>query len=866
MCGGAPLAAPGPPPGAALRQESAAARGGALDDVAPPMSSAPGDARPRAQGPRLRDRPLAPWPCFDDLCLLVPPPANNRPRLHQSIVHQVDGLLFKAFGVRLEADVCAPTTRDPCFTYGRPPEFMPLSAVDGFYVCSMLDLPLWVATAVSHHARGAFLLRLPLRDEVEPVFGKLHGPTSKAVATEWRVALAKSSRLTFLLGDDAFVGAAPEGQWSVVFASFEHALPLRTSRLPVDELRLSTITELHAQPALLDVVPTLFARAMCTDTAVRPTLLDESPAEAPLLSSMEVPVPLERGAPTTWNVPVFEEWASDYPCEMVRRLAKQAVRGEMEVFSASDLTRTTRARNSPKIAGRESEIRDHLLKEVVAGRMLGPFARSPFVNGRFCKLSLAPKHRWDASRTEFRLISDFSSGGPSSVNDLCFSPKLASFHLQPVFIGDLLASRGPGVTFIAADTPKCFRQLLNPARLLQLFQYNVPEGGVDQIFVDLRNSFGWRPSEWSWQCVLAVLMWRQLRAHGKAPMCFVDNYFFIGARAAEEYGQFVTDSAAVGMALHEHQDSRVAGGNVVVALGWEWRTQEPMAMVCPQDKHESMCRMLLVWSRDLPYLSLDAVRSATGLMAYIAGGFTYGRADLAAMYRLRAKGEAMASRSNRLPEDVMLQLPEGSAAITAIRFWCSFFPSWSRSRALVASFSPCNVAQVFAASDACTHMSATRPVPGMGGFTIDLRCDPPKACGFSCEFTGPSVAAAWCELRESTTVLEVMAAEKLLAWAAPKVADTRFLLLLDNAAAVLALDRGHSRLAPLAAPLVSARRTVAAFNLTLRVRFVLGNMNLLADLLSHGRVTDAVGLAWQTFGWDLVVEDGNAERRLRSRR
>ena len=118
-----------------------------------------------------------------------------------------------------------------------------------------------------------------------------------------------------------------------------------------------------------------------------------------------------------------------YPDPTVVRIATQTVRGELDPGFVGDMAKSTGSSNSAKVEGNEERVVQHLMKEVQADRMWGPLSACPFTVSRRCRLSIAPKFKWDEARPEFRLISDFSEFGSSSVNDLCYSPRLMSFHL-----------------------------------------------------------------------------------------------------------------------------------------------------------------------------------------------------------------------------------------------------------------------------------------------------------------------------------------------------------------------------------------------------------------------------------------------------
>ena len=142
-----------------------------------------------------------------------------------------------------------------------------------------------------------------------------------------------------------------------------------------------------------------------------------------------------------------------------------------------------------------------------------------------------PKHKWDRDSVHpaLRVISDASANRPSSVNDLCYRPQLIAFHVQASDICNALSRAGPGAQVFAVDVKQCFRQQRTAAQHLHLFVYRIrhPTGEGWQFYVDLANSFGWRPSEYGWACILAVLMWHFRRSGIPDLLSYVDNFFII---------------------------------------------------------------------------------------------------------------------------------------------------------------------------------------------------------------------------------------------------------------------------------------------------------------------------------------------------
>ena len=210
----------------------------------------------------------------------------------------------------------------------------------------------------------------------------------------------------------------------------------------------------------------------------------------------------------------------------VASMATAAVKGVFDPGFEGSLTKAVVSSNSPKIVGREDEVRAHLMKEVSARRMWGPFKYCPFKHARIVKLSMAPKFKWEPARKEFRLISDLSQYGTSSVNDLCMSPEWVSFHLMGSHLRDLIDENVDCYVF-TVDVPKCFRRQSTWRKLLPLFTYCLtsPSSGKE-YFTDLCNTFGFRPSEYVWQAILAVILWQFWQEHAAYDFSIVQCYLW----------------------------------------------------------------------------------------------------------------------------------------------------------------------------------------------------------------------------------------------------------------------------------------------------------------------------------------------------
>ncbi len=384
---------------------------------------------------------------------------------------------------------------------------------------------------------------------------------------------------------------------------------------------------------------------------------DAGPSSVPLVT-----LPLAPSPP--WISDTFSRWAESFWCPKIASLACDVVRGGLRLRPSIGLSSVQKFRNSPSSVGKENMLREKILKEVCLGRMAGPFTSPPFSAFRSAPLGLVPKDKHDPSSTRMRITCNLSKGSPSSTNDGFWRPLLISLHVSPAMLRDQLAVSGPGSRLWAADIPDCFRNNVTHRSLLPFFVYVVSTlAHGEEFFVDLCNCFGWRPSEWGWQLVLAVIMWRFRDVWGF--FAYVDNFFLLSPPSVDHSAlvRLVTSElAAMGTPLHE-----VQSGFRMKALGW-WFDSSPGAfgLWCTEDRWKIYCSYLSSWGCARS-LSLADVRKAVGLLQYISTVWTIGKADVAALVALRTQGDAILARSSRLsPSSIMLRLP--AAARESLQF------------------------------------------------------------------------------------------------------------------------------------------------------------------------------------------------------
>ena len=760
---------------------------------------------------------------FSGLCRIPKRSESERPRLHWSQIAQADGLLYKEVRVRIERDVMAPSmvaAASKC--WGPPPAGVPLGAVEGLYWAPRQDMPAVVAAVASQHGRGLFVVTPPSECEDQSVIGNIFDsdtPGGKARHEGWYDFLRAHKVMTFdFEGSGGLVG---------VYASFFHCQKLRAPKRGVAHFDIKSVPQMGFAGKLGPVADVL-ARATTPLPDTRSPVKDDRVREPDFVLS-EHPVERKK-AVTTWNVEVFTRWARTLPDETIRQLAVDTVMQVLDPRFKGDKERAVSNLNSKNIVGREKEIEAHLQKEADLGRVWGPMDFSPFVHGILCKLNVVPKDKWNALDPRFRLVSDYSKGGDKSVNEQCYTPRLIAMYARGCHIRDLLAHWGREAYCRAYDVPACYRNQAWAKKHWPLFMYRL----LGKFWVDMHHGFGSTASEWSWQCVLAVLMWRARCTQGWAPICIVDNIFCIGpkARVVKMADAFVADCEEVGLPLHEPQE-----GKQFNAVGWDWDVAgEVHFMSCPVAKYMTYARLASEWAGETAF-SVKTLERILGLMVFLSAGFRVAEMDITFMYSRLTEAKSIAAKDGHGEDHQWYHPSERMKFI--LTFWDRTLTAWDRRCVIVGAFSPVSQHSVLGHLDAATRV-------GHGWGAVYVTEDVLQ--GTYGAWSDAARTAAVRRERESTGQLEMDALVKWLQEYGPLCEFKRVLLLCDNMAACQCMSKGFSDQGPMEDAVRAARVVVCTYGITLRVMFIPTQLNVVADSLSHMMFTQAKLSAWELFG------------------
>jgi hypothetical protein len=744
-----------------------------------------------------------------DMLKLLWPVVRRSMTISFSLVAQIDGLLAKCWGMgaRITRDVFAESDTDSVCEVRGYSEWMSTGSFCGFYYCDFEFMPHVVASVLSHKGFGVFVV--PVMPGALPtlaVLQKNEDESGQWSRYYWYDFLLSKSLLVFNLPADGFfvkgcgrIYRPPFGV-QAIFAQFGSNGHFKA--IPRKERMFSLSVVPQVLGPKLGVRPFLAHRVSprCWDAGPLPSA-DVAPASPIFVVPPGIVAPV--ALPSRWvgSLPLFEQVAKDFPCRSVAALGLECMSTGLNPFKGS-LSKSVVHVNR-KVHDEASELvkRETLMKEVdlPEPRIAGPFKECPFPHARPCPTSTVPKDPYDPESTRQRLISNFSKrvkgvdGG--SVNDLCWSPRLLSYHATPTHIRDTLAwlflLYGAGIVAWSADIPSCFRLNYLHPKLLGLFVYMLQTLDFGkEWFVDLATPFGWTPSEWGWQCVLALLLWHLWKAGLWDVFAYVDNFFYLthpkvhvgqgGYQAV--FDRIEREFVRMGIPLHERMCGTLFNG-----LGWLWDTTPtdgPPCMVCPDDKYDHLCRQLLVWSQATS-LVFPEVESIIGFMEWIAVGFPLGKPHIAHLRSELARHKAVEGRrlTERGVSEQRQMVRLGPYSIKAVKYWAEWFPQWDKRCPVFLGHGPMGPPEVLWRVDASTEW-------GMGAMMWVIGTN--QGYYITHKWTQKEREEAFVTLRASTGVLEAMGAARCAKAFSVLSAGKRVLMEMDNDSVFKAIQKCYS--------------------------------------------------------------------------
>jgi len=575
-----------------------------------------------------------------------------------------------------------------------------------------------------------------------------------------------------------------------------------------------------------------------------------------LLSEEQFPRPLAK---SRWDIPHFRKLAAIYPFRDVAALALEAISdGGLNVGFIGDRKKQVLSANRNLNAEDRERIRGRLLEETqcVPPRVAGPFAICPFPNAwssseaRTVPVRTNRAKKYDPSSEKFRLVSNFSKHFPSSVNDLCFNPKLVEFSFHSKYLMMILARLGEGAQATLFDIQKAYRwQWSNPSDL-HLATYMLAD---DEFFVDLAHPFGWITAQWTYQAISAILRYAVLEQGAcHAPVgsssvlgVYVDNWALFSSKGDKTHdsraARLKSTIEACGPSTHEFQS-----GTRFNSLGWDWDTSR-MIISCPEDKlnfirnklNEVAGHVRSPHTTQYPMIDVVDAEMIVGFMNWMSVAWREAKRlinPLRIMLKINQKKDK--SRMNVQPD-----------CAHAILMAASFLEEWPGSRPFFQDFSPIASWEFLIRSDGSTsHGAGAVLYPGCLGYLHQWdEAERARLLNTPSHSSEEPLIDTSLE-RESSSIAELLAILYALWTFGPQIKGRRVLLEFDNESMYFALRRWFSDKSHILVLLDEIFKICFSFSIILRVEYIPREFNTVADALSTGHLSQATKLCREQFG------------------
>ena len=772
----------------------------------------------------------APVPCTEDWFL------------DSSLVVQMDALIFAIFRRRLEHDAVAEIALHS-YTPGFGRLVSPLSTVCSVYSGPCGNWPSLIERVIAERGLGLFICKVAPDS----------GPRCFADGSmTWYQLLSSKAILRFdLTGECCRPSSPTTGRpfapllpVCAMLVSFGPAgfLPRRCFKRKEKKFTLAPCV-IMLSDGKVGTLPLCLARpsplAAERGTTPHGALQDGAPPSTRDAPYHSFPEP---NAKWSWNEAALEVLAKFYPIKAIADIAREAAtEAGFDSGFTGDRSKRVSADNMASDEAKINMIRGRLHEEVEAGRMAGPFERSPFPNkwcsgqAREIPLGLAPKFKYIPDSDEFRMVSDFSHCSPSSVNDLSWNPRIVDCPFQAGYLMVSIMNAGRAAQVFAGDQKKAYRKQVNRKKDLHLYVYKL---SPTEFYVELCHPFGHVTSEICFHAITSVIQWalphegiatRDSPAHN-----FVDNWYLVAkasdttfARRAELLEALLT---GLGAEVHEQQM-----GPSFNALGWNFDT-EALSITCPQDKLSFYRNQLVKWSKsslDSNRMSTKRCEKLTGILNFLATVTPSFRVVVGHLKSARRKAINKKESSFVLP-------PEALAAILAV---AKFMSSWSGSSPMFKPFSPRDPWDFLLRLDASSEF-------GFGGFALPLERGMARA--WTPEERALSLSP---QLKsESSTALELMGLKGLLLMFAPRMKGARVQIEMDSATSILGLRAWNSEIAVILSLLSDIHGLCIEHSIIARFEHIGREFNQVADHLSKDQTPQAVELFAEEFKAVLVMD------------
>ena len=762
--------------------------------------------------------------------------------LDSSLVEQMDALVFAIFRRRLEHDAVAQVALQSYTpSFGRL--VSPLSTVCSVYSGPCGSWPLLIERVIAERGLGLFICKVAPDS----------GPKCFADGSmTWYQLLSSKALLRFdFTGECCRLASPTTGRpfapllpVCALLVSFGPAgfLPRRCFKRKEKKFTLAPCT-IALSDGKIGTLPLCLARPSPL-APERGTAPHGAPSDGAPPSTRDPPY---RGFPEpkptwSWNEAALDALARFYPIKAIADIAREAASeaGFASGFTG-DRSKRVSADNMVSDESKIELIRGRLREEVAAGRVAGPFKRSPFPNewcsgqAREAPLGLEPKFKYVPDSDEFRMVSHFSHCKPSSVNDLSWNPRIIDCPFQAGYLMVSVVNAGRNAQVFAGDQKKAYRKQLNRKEDLHLFVYRL---SPTEFYAELCHPFGHVTSEICFHAITSVIQWalphKGIATSDSPAHNFVDNWYLVAKASDATFAQRAEhlESLLTGLGAEVHEQQMGPRFN---ALGWDWDT-EALSITCPQDKLAFYRNQLAKWSK----ASLESNRMSTKRCEKLTGILNF-LATVTPSFRI-VVGHLKSARRKALnrKESSFVLPPEALAAVLAV---AKFMLTWSGSSPMFKPFSPRDPWDFLLRLDASSEY-------GFGGFVLPLERGHARA--WSDEERALSLAP---QLKsESSTALELMALRNLLSRYAPAMRGSRIQIEMDSATSILGLRAWSSGTLIILGLLNEIHQLLIEHSLIARFEHIGREFNQIADYLSKDQTPQAVELFAEEFRAVMIMD------------
>ena len=454
--------------------------------------------------------------------------------------------------------------------------------------------------------------------------------------------------------------------------------------------------------------------------------------------------------------------------------------------------------NLPSVNRNQRVARQKIRKEVEAGRVAGPFQKTPLKNLRCSPLGLVEK----AQKGKFRLIHHLSFPQGDSVNTyICDELAKVSYTTFDKALEHVVLM-GSEAQIAKADLKDAFRMLPIRPQDFDLLGFQF-EG---EYYFDKALPMGLKISCHYFEMFSTFLNWlinnlmsQQLCVH------YLDDWLFFSpkqargevSRCGEVLSKFLAMCRWLGIPVAE--EKTVCPCTCLVFLGLQIDTVKQEVRV-PGDKLLA-CRAKLLAIQRKTTVSLREVQSLLGYLNFLARGVQGGRTFLQRLINL-TRGVVADAKTIRL--DLESQAD--------IAMWLMFLENFNGTALIL-------------------------PREWLHSTVIHLYTDAAKTVGFGAFFKGSWLNGTWEDIAvspmNSIAYLEfVPVLLAMLVWG-PELANKRIMLHSDNKAVVAILNRQSSKCPHIMKLVRRLTLTCLSHNILLKGEYIEGYLNTIADKISR---------------------------------